>query len=47
MHGVREVRAATFPWNRASVRVIEKVGMALVETREHELFGEMFVFGLR
>lgn len=45
--GVAAVRAVTFPWHRASVRVLEKVGMRQVATREHETMGEMLVFELR
>ena len=44
--GVRAVRATTLPWHRASLRVIEKLGMHRVETREHELLGELYVFEL-
>jgi RimJ/RimL family protein N-acetyltransferase len=42
--GVRAVRAATFAWHMPSLRVIEKVGMVRVGTREHEVLGEMLVF---
>jgi RimJ/RimL family protein N-acetyltransferase len=41
------VQATTFPWHRASLRVIEKIGMALAGTREHDLFGELLVFEKR
>lgn len=41
---VRAVRAATFAWHRASLRVIEKVGMIQVGVREHETMGELVVF---
>jgi len=41
------VRATTYPWHRASLRVIEKLGMVLVGTREHDLFGELLVFERR
>lgn len=44
--GVRAVRATTFGWHRASLRVIEKLGMVPVGTREHDLLGEMLVFEL-
>jgi RimJ/RimL family protein N-acetyltransferase len=44
--GCRAVRATTFPWHRASLRVIEKLGMQLMGTREHDLLGEMLVFEL-
>jgi RimJ/RimL family protein N-acetyltransferase len=45
--GVRVVRAVTFSWHRASVRVLEKVGMEPVTTREHDTLGEMIVFEIR
>jgi RimJ/RimL family protein N-acetyltransferase len=44
---VRAVQAATFPWHRPSLRVIEKVGMTEVGRREHDLLGEMLVFERR
>jgi [ribosomal protein S5]-alanine N-acetyltransferase len=44
---VRAVRAVTFAWHRASLRVIEKVGMARVGSRDHETMGELLVFELR
>lgn len=45
--GVHAVRATTFTWHRASLRVIEKLGMVQVDTREHDLLGEMLVFEVR
>jgi RimJ/RimL family protein N-acetyltransferase len=45
--GIVAVCAVTFPWHRASLRVIEKVGMTLVNTREHETLGEMLVYQKR
>ncbi|MDP9148955.1 MAG: GNAT family N-acetyltransferase [Myxococcota bacterium] len=42
--GVRAVQAATFPWHRPSLRVIAKLGMVKVGTREHETLGELLVF---
>jgi RimJ/RimL family protein N-acetyltransferase len=42
--GVVAVRAVTFPWHVASLRVIQKCGMAQVDTREHAMLGEMLVF---
>lgn len=45
--GVDLVQAATFAWHRASVRVLEKVGMSPTGTREHDLLGEMLVFERR
>jgi RimJ/RimL family protein N-acetyltransferase len=44
---VRAVQAATFAWHVPSLRVIEKVGMQRVGTREHETMGEMVVFERR
>lgn len=44
---VRAVQAATFPWHRPSLRVIEKVGMMKVGARDHEVLGEMLVFERR
>ncbi len=44
---VAAVQAATFAWHRASLRVIEKVGMKPVGTRDHETLGEMLVFERR
>jgi ribosomal-protein-alanine N-acetyltransferase len=41
------VRATTHPWHKASLRVIEKVGMAPAGTRDHELLGELLVFERR
>jgi [ribosomal protein S5]-alanine N-acetyltransferase len=41
------VRATTFPWHLASLRVIQKMGMQQVGTREHELLGELLVFEAR
>ncbi len=42
--GISAVRATTFTWHRASVRVLEKIGMRAVGSEEHELLGEMLVF---
>jgi [ribosomal protein S5]-alanine N-acetyltransferase len=44
---VSAVQAVTFGWHRASLRVIEKVGMRPVGTREHETMGELLVFERR
>lgn len=44
---VRAVQATTFAWHKASLRVIEKLGMTPCGTREHEMLGEMLVFELR
>ncbi|HXN32967.1 MAG TPA: GNAT family protein [Polyangiaceae bacterium] len=44
---VRAVQAATFGWHRASLRVIEKVGMRKVGLRDHETMGQLLVFERR
>jgi ribosomal-protein-alanine N-acetyltransferase len=44
---VRAVQATTFAWHRASVRVLEKVGMTPKGTRHHDMMGEMLVFERR
>jgi RimJ/RimL family protein N-acetyltransferase len=41
---VRSVQAVTFAWHRASVRVLEKVGMQLAGARQHEVLGEMLLY---
>jgi ribosomal-protein-alanine N-acetyltransferase len=41
------VQATTYPWHTASLRVIEKLGMQRVGTREHDLLGELLIFELR
>lgn len=45
--GVRAVQATTACWHKASLRVIEKLGMKQVGTREHDMLGELLVFELR
>lgn len=45
--GARAVQAATFAWHRASVRVLEKVGMAKAGVRDHETMGEMVLYERR
>lgn len=45
--GVGAVQAATFAWHVPSLRVIGKVGMTKVGTRDHETMGEMVVFEKR
>lgn len=40
----RCVEAATFPWNVASIRVLEKVGMHKSGARDHEVLGEMLIY---
>lgn len=42
--GIRSVTATTFPWHHASLRVIARVGMTRSGTREHDMFGEVWVF---
>lgn len=44
---VRVVQAATFAWHRPSIRVIEKCGMVLVGSREHDTMGELQVYERR
>jgi RimJ/RimL family protein N-acetyltransferase len=44
--GARAVHASTFAWHKASVRVLEKVGMKPVGTSEHETMGEMVIYGI-
>ncbi|AUX24827.1 hypothetical protein SOCEGT47_053670 [Sorangium cellulosum] len=41
---VRRVIATTPAWHRASLRVIEKLGMRPAGTFEHDLLGELLVF---
>jgi [ribosomal protein S5]-alanine N-acetyltransferase len=45
--GARAVQAATFGWHAPSLRVIQKVGMVAIGTRDHETMGEMLVFERR
>jgi RimJ/RimL family protein N-acetyltransferase len=45
--GAKAVQATTFGWHRASIRVLEKVGMRRVGQREHETLGEMWVYETR
>ena len=45
--GVVAVRATTIPWHKASLRVIQKIGMTQVDVREHEMLGELLVFETR
>jgi RimJ/RimL family protein N-acetyltransferase len=44
---VKAVRATTFPWHKASLRVMEKLGMRHVDTEMHETMGELLVFETR
>lgn len=41
---VGRVTASTFPWHQASRRVLQKIGMREVGTRETELFGDLVVY---
>jgi RimJ/RimL family protein N-acetyltransferase len=45
--GALAVQAATFAWHVPSMRVIAKVGMTRVGSRDHETMGEMLVFERR
>jgi RimJ/RimL family protein N-acetyltransferase len=45
--GVLAVQAATFDWHVPSLRVIGKVGMTRVGTREHDTMGELVVYERR
>ena len=45
--GVRAVQATTFAWHRASTRVIEKLEMRPIGTRDHDIMGEMLVYERR
>lgn len=42
--GIVSVQARTFPWHRASVRVLEKIGMHKIASDEHDLLGEQWIF---
>jgi ribosomal-protein-alanine N-acetyltransferase len=41
---VLRVTASTFPWHVASRRVLTKIGMREIGTRETELFGDLVVY---
>ncbi len=41
---VSHVQACTFPWHRASQKVLEKVGMHRVGVRDTDMFGELLVY---
>jgi RimJ/RimL family protein N-acetyltransferase len=45
--GVVAVAATTLPWHAASLRVMIKLGMVHIGTREHETLGELVVYELR
>ena len=44
---VHTVQATTFPWHRASLGVIRKLGMVPCGRREHDVLGELLVFEKR
>jgi RimJ/RimL family protein N-acetyltransferase len=41
---VARVQACTFPWHRASQKVLEKVGMHRAGVRDTDMFGELLVY---
>ena len=41
---VARVQACTFPWHRASQKVLEKIGMHHVGSRETDMFGDLLVY---
>ncbi len=45
--GVEAVQAVTFTLNKTSRRVLEKIGMRIVGTDEHDFLGELLVYELR
>jgi RimJ/RimL family protein N-acetyltransferase len=45
--GVLAVTATTLPWHTPSLKVMAKLGMTHVGTREHETLGELVVFEVR
>jgi RimJ/RimL family protein N-acetyltransferase len=45
--GIRGVTATTPPWHTASIRVLEKSGLARVGVEEHEMLGEVLRFSTR
>lgn len=45
--GIVCVQATTFPWNHASLGVIRNCGLAQVDTRHHDVLGELLVFERR
>lgn len=45
--GVTAVAATTPPWHTASIRVLEKSGLARIGTEEHETLGEVLRFERR
>ena len=45
--GIRAVTATTPPWHQASIRVLEKSGLARVGSEEHDQLGEVLRFERR
>jgi RimJ/RimL family protein N-acetyltransferase len=45
--GIRAVQATTFSWHAASLRVIAKVGMTQVSSRDHDTLGDLLIFERR
>lgn len=41
---VARVQACTFPWHRASQKVLEKCGMHRIGTRETDMFGDLLLY---
>jgi ribosomal-protein-alanine N-acetyltransferase len=41
---VARVQACTFPWHRASQKVLEKVGMHRAGVRDTDMFGQLLVY---
>jgi len=44
---VQAVRATTFSWHQASLRVMQKIGMVPVGTDMHDQLGEMLIYERR
>ena len=45
--GVEAVQAVTFTLNKTSRRVLEKIGMRIIGSDEHDFLGELLVYELR
>ena len=45
--GIVAVQATTFPWHKASLGVIRRLGMQRCGVREHDTLGELLVFERR
>ncbi len=45
--GIRAVQATTFAWHKASLGVIQKLGMTRIASRDHDTLGELLVFERR